>query len=70
MGTSVGSFFLIPMSGIFQSQDEVNAYRNAAGTVIQPYASAGDVKYTDVNGNGVIDSKDRTQVGSPFPTLQ
>ncbi|OGX89209.1 hypothetical protein BEN49_09440 [Hymenobacter coccineus] len=70
VGTSVGSFFLIPMAGIFQSQDEVNAYKNAAGTVIQPYASAGDVKYTDVNGDGVIDSKDRTQVGSPFPTLQ
>lgn len=70
VGTSVGSFFLIPMAGIFQTQDEVAAYKNAAGTVIQPYAAPGDVKYTDVNGDGVIDTKDRVHVGSPFPTLQ
>jgi len=70
VGTSLGQFFLIPMAGIFQTQDEVANYKNAAGTVIQPYAAPGDVKYTDVNGDGVIDSKDRVHLGSAFPTLQ
>jgi hypothetical protein len=69
-GTSLGQFFLIPMAGIFQSQDEVNNYKTADGRVIQPYASPGDVKYADTNGDGVIDSKDRVHVGSAFPTLQ
>jgi len=70
VGTSVGEFFLIPMAGIFQSQDEVSNYKNAAGQVIQPYASAGDVKYTDTNGDGVINSSDRVHTGSAIPTLQ
>ncbi|NML66568.1 TonB-dependent receptor [Hymenobacter sp. RP-2-7] len=70
VGTSLGQFFLIPMAGIFQSQDEVNNYKSADGKVIQPYASAGDVKYADTNGDGVIDVKDRVHVGSAFPTLQ
>jgi TonB-linked SusC/RagA family outer membrane protein len=70
VGTSLGQFFLIPMAGIFQSQDEAANYKSANGTVIQPYASAGDVKYTDTNGDGVIDTKDRVHTGSAFPTLQ
>ncbi len=70
VGTSLGQFFLIPMAGIFQSQDEVNSYKSASGQVIQPYASAGDVKYADTNGDGVIDTKDRVHTGSAFPTLQ
>jgi TonB-linked SusC/RagA family outer membrane protein len=70
VGTSVGSFFLIPMAGIFQTADEVASYKNAAGQVIQPYAAPGDVKYADVNGDGVISDRDRVHVGSPFPTLQ
>lgn len=70
VGQPVGAFYLIPFAGIFQTQDEVNNYRNAAGKVIQPYASAGDVRYQDTNGDGVIDTKDRVFVGSPFPKLQ
>jgi TonB-linked SusC/RagA family outer membrane protein len=70
VGTSLGQFFLIPMAGIFQTQDEVASYRNAAGTVIQPYAAPGDVKYTDTNGDGRIDNNDRIHTGSAFPTLQ
>lgn len=70
VGTSLGQFFLIPMAGIFQTQDEVASYKNAAGTVIQPYAAPGDVKYTDTNGDGKIDNNDRIHTGSAFPTLQ
>jgi TonB-linked SusC/RagA family outer membrane protein len=69
-GQPLGEFYLIPMSGIFQSKDEVNAYKSADGKIIQPYASGGDVKYTDTNGDGIIDSKDRVFVGSPYPKLQ
>ena len=70
VGTSVGQFFLIPMAGIFQTHEEINNYKSASGKVIQDYAAPGDVKYTDVNGDGVINDKDRVHVGSAFPTLQ
>jgi hypothetical protein len=70
VGQPIGSFFLIPFAGIFQSQDEVDSYKSANGTVIEPYASAGDVKYTDVNGDGKIDNSDRVFVGNPIPKIQ
>ncbi|QKG56501.1 TonB-dependent receptor [Hymenobacter sp. BRD128] len=70
VGTSLGQFFLIPMAGIFQTQDEINNYKSADGRLIEPYAKPGDVKYTDTNGDGKIDLNDRVHVGSAFPTLQ
>lgn len=70
VGQPVGAFYLIPFDGIFQSKDEVQNYRNADGKVIQPYASAGDARYKDSNGDGVIDTRDRVFVGTPFPKLQ
>ncbi|PJJ59594.1 SusC/RagA family TonB-linked outer membrane protein [Hymenobacter chitinivorans] len=70
LGTSLGEFFLIPFEGIFQSKEEVLNYKSATGTVIQPYASPGDVRYRDVNNDGKIDNADRTYVGSAIPKLQ
>ena len=69
LGTSLGEFYLIPFSGIFQSSDEVANYKNSKGTVIQPYASAGDVRYTDVNDDGKIDNADRVFAGKSIPNL-
>ncbi|WP_035567078.1 SusC/RagA family TonB-linked outer membrane protein [Hymenobacter sp. IS2118] len=69
LGTSLGEFFLIPFSGIFQSADEVTNYRSSNGTVIQPFASAGDVRYTDVNDDGKIDNADRVFAGKSLPNL-
>lgn len=74
VGRSVSDFYLIPFAGIFQSMDEV--YDNTAtledGTikVIQPSAKPGDVKYVDVNNDGIIDSNDRTWCGSPLPKFE
>ncbi|WP_426058166.1 SusC/RagA family TonB-linked outer membrane protein [Hymenobacter sp. B1770] len=69
LGTSLGEFYLIPFAGIFQSNDEVANYKNSRGTVIQPYASAGDVRYTDVNDDGRIDNADRVYAGKSIPNL-
>lgn len=44
-GQPVGSFFLLKMIGIFQSDEEVLNYKNPDGTLIQPGAHAGDIKY-------------------------
>ena len=71
VGQPISRLFLIPMVGIFQSQAEIDNYKNAAGVVIQPNAKPGDVKYEDVDGDGTINTdKDRRFVGNPFPTLQ
>jgi len=53
--------------GIFQSDVEAQAYVNAAGERLQPYAVAGDVKFVDVTGDGVIDDQDRVKIGKGMP---
>ncbi|GAB3237435.1 TonB-dependent receptor [Hymenobacter seoulensis] len=69
LGTSLGEFFLIPFDGIFQSDSEAENYKSSNGTIIQPYASAGDVRYRDVNDDGRIDNADRVFAGKSIPNL-
>lgn len=53
--------------GIFQTKEQVAAYVNSAGELLQPYAVPGDVIFVDVNGDGVIDDGDRTKIGKGMP---
>ena len=66
-GSSIGRFYGYQTNGIFQSDAEVTAYKSSNGTVIQPLAKAGDVKFKDLNNDGVINSSDQTWIGSPLP---
>ncbi|MGI8951574.1 MAG: SusC/RagA family TonB-linked outer membrane protein [Chitinophagaceae bacterium] len=70
VGHSIGEWYVIPVAGIFQSQDEIDNYKNKDGILIQPNAKPGDIKYVDVNGDGTINNSDRQYEGSPWPTLQ
>ncbi|WP_430810330.1 MULTISPECIES: SusC/RagA family TonB-linked outer membrane protein [unclassified Carboxylicivirga] len=65
-GESLYSFYLIPCEGTFKSQAEVDAHaRN--GALIQPNAQPGDLKFTDVDGDGQITDGDRIFHGNAFP---
>jgi TonB-linked SusC/RagA family outer membrane protein len=66
-GHSMGYFNLIETDGIFHSMEEIQNYKNAKGEMIQPGAQPGDVKYKDWNRDGVIDTNDQHDVGSPLP---
>jgi TonB-linked SusC/RagA family outer membrane protein len=66
-GYPVGYFWGLKTNGIFQSEGEVSSYVSGEGKVIQPNAQPGDVRYVDRNGDGVIDTKDNTMIGSPIP---
>ncbi|AMR28581.1 hypothetical protein A0257_16745 [Hymenobacter psoromatis] len=68
-GHEVAYFYGLQAEGVFHSQAEVDSYKNAAGTLIQPNAKPGDVKYQDVNGDGKIDPTDRTYLGSATPSF-
>ena len=61
-GEPLASFYLIKTDGIFQSDAEAAAYVNKDGKRIQPDAVAGDLKFVDANGDGVINDEDR-QIG-------
>ena len=67
VGNPIGHFYVIKALGIFQSQADVDAYTNSSGGLIQPNAVAGDEKFYDANGDGVIDAKDRINAGNSFP---
>lgn len=60
-GFSPGYFYGYKTDGIFQNQTEINAHAT------QEFAQAGDIRYVDVNEDGVINGGDRTEIGDPFP---
>lgn len=60
-------FYGYESDGIFQNMDEVNAHVNADGALLQPKAAPGDVRFKDLDGNGVIDDNDRTMIGKGMP---
>lgn len=64
-GYPIGYFWGYVHDGIFQTQTEVNQYATnglGGGAFL-----SGDIKYKDLDGNGVIDTKDRTMIGNPTP---
>ncbi len=66
-GGAIGSYWGWLTDGIFQSDEDANAYVNAKGEKIQGKAKAGDYKFKDVNGDGVLDDKDRVILGNGVP---
>lgn len=68
-GFPIGYFNIIKTDGIFQSEEEIKAYVNKDGNMIQPNAQPGDLKYIDYNGDGKIDNLDRQDCGSAFPKM-
>lgn len=60
-------FYGYKTNGIFQTVEEVNAYTNSKGELIQPNAKPGDVRFVDVDGDGAITAADRTKIGKGMP---
>ncbi|NCD71514.1 TonB-dependent receptor [Mucilaginibacter agri] len=67
VGQPVRSFYGFNELGTFKSQAEIDAYTHN-GAKIQPNAKPGDFKWQDVNGDGVINDKDRSFLGNALPT--
>ncbi|QEH42216.1 TonB-dependent receptor [Chitinophaga sp. XS-30] len=67
IGQPINSFFGYRTLGIFQTQDEVNAYVGKDGAMIQPNAKPGDFRWWDKNGDGMITEDDRDFIGNPTP---
>jgi TonB-dependent starch-binding outer membrane protein SusC len=67
VGMPIGYFWGLKSNGIFQNAQEVSAYKNKAGNIIQPSAQPGDMRYVDQNGDGVINQDDYIKLGDPNP---
>ena len=67
-GEPIGYFYGMKTAGVFQNQAQVDAWKqtytdNIHGGNPQP----GDLIYVDTNGDNVIDSSDRCNIGDPHP---
>lgn len=60
-GRSIGYFYGYVQTGIYQTTAQIEKIPH------MPSAAPGDISYKDVNGDGIIDTKDRTYLGTPFP---
>ncbi len=70
VGQPIGAYYLYTTGGIFQSDAEVAAYVNDKGDMYQESAKAGDIKFIDVNGDGVINEDDKSYMGSGIPKVE
>ncbi len=67
-GHPVNAFFGHVTNGLFQTQAEVDAYAvQTGGSDIYNRTSAGDIRFLDLNQDGVITDEDRTFIGNPNP---
>ncbi len=58
----INVFYGYVTDGIFQNQSEVNTH------AVQPGAELGDIRFRDLNNDGVINDSDRTVIGNPNPS--
>lgn len=62
-GKPLGFFFGLKTDGIFQNQQEVDAHATQAN------ARPGEIRFVDINNDGVVDNNDRADIGSPIPDV-
>ncbi|ARS36191.1 SusC/RagA family TonB-linked outer membrane protein [Pontibacter actiniarum] len=67
VGKPINFLYGLKNDGIFQNEEEIATYVNSEGEMLQPKAQPGDFRRVDVNGDGVINSDDRTMIGDPTP---
>ncbi len=66
VGQPIGYFYGYKVEGIYQNINEIN---NSPSVDIENISEVlpGDLKYVDVNNDGVIDTNDKTNIGDPIP---
>lgn len=61
VGQPIGSFYGYKVVGVFQNQAELDSEPKRSDQ------SIGDLKFADINGDGIINASDRTNIGSSIP---
>ena len=67
-GHAIGYFWGLKTDGIFQNQQEINDWIAAGNGIAQSSVAPGDVKFIDVNHDGLIDESDRVDLGNGIPS--
>jgi TonB-linked SusC/RagA family outer membrane protein len=64
-GYPIGYFYGYVSDGIYQTNEEIRLSPVNKLHEVRP----GDIKYRDINGDGMIDENDRTMIGNPTPDM-
>ncbi|WP_298237049.1 TonB-dependent receptor [uncultured Algibacter sp.] len=72
VGQPIGVFYGYQVEGLFRTLDDLNGAPIQFGQPVGDASVAGrtwvgDIKYKDVNGDGIVDPTDRTVIGNPHP---
>ena len=68
-GHAIGYFWGYKTCGIFQNNREIEEWIAAGNGVLQDNVQPGDVKYVDVNHDGVINDSDKMDLGNGMPDV-
>ena len=66
-GHAIGYFWGYKTAGLFQNQKEINDWIASGNGIYQADVKPGDVKYVDVNHDGVINASDKVDLGNGLP---
>ena len=66
-GQPIASFYGFKTNGLYQTQSEIDKSPDIANDPNKANIQPGDVRFVDINGDGVIDDKDRVRLGDPNP---
>ena len=66
-GEPIGYFWGYKTAGIFQNQQDINDWIAAGNGVLQADVKPGDVKYYDINHDGLINDNDKVNLGNGMP---
>ena len=66
-GQPIASFYGFKTNGLYQTQADIDNDPNLKNDPNKANIKPGDVRFVDINGDGIIDDKDRTNLGNPNP---
>lgn len=74
-GHPIGYFYGYKTGGVIQNKEDLQNYINencggdAANSLQGSSLKAGDLKFLDTDGNGIINANDKTELGDPNPNV-
>ncbi len=68
-GGLISRFFGYQADGLFQNWEDVYSHTDEHGTLIQPDAQPGDIRFLDLNHDGKLTDEDKRFIGNPYPDL-
>jgi len=66
-GQPISSFYGFKTNGLYQTQADIDNDPNIKNDPNKANIKPGDVRFVDVNGDGVINDQDRVNLGNPNP---